>query len=181
MIVIVEGPDRVGKDTLIENMRKEYSSNAYSVHVLHYGRLKGSNEEIQKASKSLYSDMFALLSNADNFARLFICNRAHLGEAVYGPIYRNYSGDYVFDIESHFENICRDAYLIVLTDNPENLLKREDGASFGKDVEAKQMELDNFSRAYNKSNIRRKILINIAGKTPEQVFAEVKNFFMETR
>ena len=32
-----------------------------------------------------------------------IFNRSHLGETVYSPLYRGYSGDYVFDIE---KKIC---------------------------------------------------------------------------
>ena len=45
--------------------------------------------------------MFRLLSGAPNAN--IICNRAHLGECVYAPIYRGYWGEYVFDIENKFK------------------------------------------------------------------------------
>jgi len=39
----------------------------------------------------------SLIKNKDD--RVLFFNRAHLGEVVYGPLYRGYSGDFVFDLE----------------------------------------------------------------------------------
>ena len=67
-------------------------------------------------------------------------------------------------------------YLIVLIDDPENLIKREDGNSFSTDLEKKQLEVDRFVDFFKKSRIGNKIIINIKDKDANQVFEEIKDF-----
>ena len=58
---------------------------------------------IQCIDGKQFRDMFKLINYAageDSMA--LICDRAHLGECVYSPIYRDYSGDFVFEEEKNF-------------------------------------------------------------------------------
>jgi len=114
------------------------------------------------------------------YERYFIYDRSHLGESVYSPIYRNYSGDYVFDIEKESKDFgCKtinSCALIVFVDEPENLIKRDDGLSFSVDLDKKQDEINRFIEAFNKSNIKKKILINIKDRSIEEVHEIIVKF-----
>ena len=50
----------------------------------------------------MYDDMFKLMINSKDKDINLIFNRSHLGETVYSPLYRGYSGDYIFDIEKKY-------------------------------------------------------------------------------
>jgi hypothetical protein len=108
-----------------------------------------------------------------------ICDRSHLGEMVYGPIYRGYSGEYVLDIEKKYieiPSIWDNLFLITLYDEPENVIKRDDGLSFSTDIRIKREEIKNFINAHNKSNIKNKLLLNIKNHDADAVLNEVLTF-----
>src|SRR6266496_2678008 len=100
---LIEGLDRLGKDTLIAGIqhRRGYHQ------VLHYSkplRLDCYSSANGFAAERRYQEasfrtLFQFLRHVD---APIICNRAHLGECVYAPLYRGYSGGYVFEIESDF-------------------------------------------------------------------------------
>jgi len=166
--IIIEGTDNVGKDTqqdlIIENMSD------YVFHKLHYSSLPFKNDKDKHAtySKKLYETMFQLMmksklaSKKGDLDIKLIFNRSHLGETVYSPLYRGYSGDYVFDIEKKYTKALReDLYLITLVNDPHTILKRDDGKSFYGNEEEVKAEVDGFTRAHRKSTIKNKLLINI--------------------
>lgn len=124
--------------------------------------------------------MFELMAFAlKNDKTGLIFDRSHLGEIVYGNIYRGYSGDYVLDIEKKFNHILdvfENLFLITLVDEPENLISREDGLSFSVELDKKQRELELFDLAHTSSTIKNKLIINIKNKDAEAVFKEVTEF-----
>jgi len=161
MLIIFEGPDNVGKTTQI-NLLRNYFANKNKTFILHHSsNYKVPPEKHKELAKKEYLTIFNL--NED-----IICDRLHGGEYVYGPIYRNYNGDFVFDLES-------EGYLIVLIDEPKNLIKRDDGKSFSIDLEKKRLEIQRFKEFYEKSNLK-KILININGKSIEEVHQIIIDF-----
>ena len=104
MIIIIEGMDRCGKDSLIKLLSKYLYSIDYlrSVQVLHYTNLPiEDKQKVIEASYVLYTDMFEMAKYSLNKFHL-IMNRAHLGEWVYGYIYRNYEAKFIYDIELHY-------------------------------------------------------------------------------
>jgi thymidylate kinase len=170
MIYIIEGPDNVGKGTQIRNIKKYLEEKDRLVHVMHYSNIKGQN--IEKRSQIYYEQMFQLcqFSLLQNFD--LILDRAHLGEYVYSPIYRNYSGKYVFDIEKKFD--LDKIILFVFTARSEDLISREDGLSFSIELDKKQHELDFFKKAFELSNIKHKHLIDITNKDIDKVWKEIE-------
>lgn len=179
LFLIVEGPDNVGKSTLINNLNNYY--NKITLHNLHYSNVKQENTaEVIKHNKKLYTEMFELMTfTLKNDKAGLIFDRSHLGEMVYGNIYRSYTGDYVLDIEKKFHHILdifENLFLITLVDEPENLISREDGLSFSTDLDKKQRELELFDLAHNSSSISNKLIINIKNKDAEAVFKEVTEF-----
>ena len=72
----------------------------------------------------MYDDMFKMMMNNKEDGVNMIFNRSHLGESVYSPLYRNYSGDYIFDIEKKYvDKLRKELYLITLTNDPHTILK----------------------------------------------------------
>jgi len=175
MIYIFEGPDNVGKTTQINKLKKYLEiEKSQLVHILHYSNIKGN--DIFERSNHYYNQMFGLMKFAANNNINLIFDRAHGGETVYSPIYRNYSGDYVYEIEQNYNSkITANAKLFVFIDEPENLINREDGKSFSTEYEKKADEINRFGEFYNKSNIKNKYLININGLDIDQVWEKIKN------
>lgn len=177
MVLFIEGPDNSGKGTQIDLIKKyvEYKYNC-PVHYLHYSNIKGkqNKEEIRELSEQLYRQMFQLLKADSIFNNdLIICDRSHLGEAVYSPMYRKYSGDYVFDLEKEYLPEFEDPVgLLVFTETAENLIKRDDGLSFSIDPVQKQAEIDTFRSAFNKSKVPYKKFIELQGRGPDTIFEE---------
>lgn len=168
MIVIIEGPNRVGKSTQIANLKNYYESKGMRVHVIHYEHihLDPTRTYTPEAMKDMatvrYDDMLKL---ANEFAKdpmsVIIFDRAHLGECVYGPKYRDYSGEYVFDLEKKYPEFLQNAYEFVFIDKPENLLAREDGLSPTQGLDDKRYEQGAFAGAFVKSNVVHKAIFRI--------------------
>ena len=182
IFIIVEGTDRCGKSTLIQNLKNKFNSN--TLHALHYSAVKQTDsDDVVRYSEKLYNEMFTLMNFVDfsSYNSGVICDRSHLGEKIYGPIYRGYTGDYVFDIEKKFENkhFWNRLFLITLYDNPENLIDRDDGLSFTTDLEKKQTEIDGFLEAHSASLIRNKLLININNHNASEA-SNVASEFIES-
>lgn len=148
---------------------------------LHYSNVKQENlEEVIEHNKKLYNEMFGFMLHVLTLENAgVICDRSHLGEMVYGNIYRGYTGEYVLDIEKRYKHILdifKNLFLITLVDEPENLISREDGLSFSIDLDKKQRELELFDLAHNSSNILNKLIVNIKNKDAETVKNEVIQF-----
>jgi len=177
MIVLFESPDRCGKSTQSQLLYNKLWRLG-PTHSLHYSNLKGaSKEESLNNSIILYSDMFNLLLKGPK-NRNFILDRSHIGEYVYAPMYRGYDGSYIFDIEKQFMNNdnWNLIYLVTFIDKAENIIKRDDGLSFSTQVENKKKEINSFVEASKKSYIKNKIVIDINGKSIEEVEKEVDSF-----
>jgi thymidylate kinase len=170
--IIIEGIDRLGKDTLI----KEIMDRLRYFLVIHFQKpeilgciLKDVrrsqdlpdniiNDNVKMLAQKQYQqqsfiNMMKLLSSDASL----ILNRAHLGEYVYSPRYRNYSGDYVFDLEMQ-SNFLDTTLLIVLHTSSFDFIK-DDGLSF--DFDKKEDEQMDFIRAFEKSNIKHKLLLDV--------------------
>ena len=131
-------------------------------------------------SHRLYSDMFTMMSKLKDDSINIILNRSHLGESVYSPIFRNYSGDFVFDIEKKFTQELREnLYLITLVNDPHILWSRDDGKSLHKSEEEIAAQVDGFKRAHRLSKIKNKLLINVGSMTAEDLNKIILEFIVE--
>ena len=153
MKIIIEGPDNVGKSTLINNIIKNYKKNFL---YLHYYATPDKENPIQWG-KEQYNIMFNLFHTNP----YVIADRAHLGELVYPEMYNGYDGTYVNTIESKYNT--NDILLITLIDEPENLIRRDDGLSNSIDINKKAKEIELFKKAHDSSLIKNKMIINVKG------------------
>lgn len=178
--IIFEGLDRCGKDTQIGLVQKSFSAETF--HVFHYSKIPlNTPEENREYSERMYRDMFEIMKENKGKSRNFIFNRSHIGESVYSPLYRNYLGDYVFDIErENVEDLNESLYLIVLVNDPKILISREDGDSLSKSEEDIENEKKMFERAFFESKIKNKILIDCGVDSPTEIAQIIQNFILDT-
>ena len=181
--IIIEGTDNVGKDTQQNLIIERMSDHVF--HKLHYSSLPFRDDKQLHAnySKKMYDNMFKLMMKSkiahqpgDEPINL-IFNRSHLGETVYSPLYRGYSGDYVFDIEKKYTHALREnLYLITLVNDPHTILKRDDGKSFYGNEEEVKAEIDGFNRAHRLSQIKNKLHVTVGNMSAMDVSHLIINF-----
>jgi len=158
-LLIVEGLDRCGKDSLISSIIKESPNSK----VVHWGFPQGNTNEdriaYQKMSFEFFMREYSFLKMRNELDFL-IWNRSHIGECVYGPMYRNSPSEWIFDLEKEFLTDSQ-VYLVYLHGDVEFLLKNDDGESFTTDIEKKRNEARLFEEAVDKSLIKNKIKIKV--------------------
>jgi thymidylate kinase len=180
MLIIIEGTDNVGKTTQA-NLIKERMKDRGVFHVVHYSSLPFKDKENHiEYSHSLYEDMFDMMDVLNKYGHNVIFDRSHLGESVYAPLYRGYSGDFIFDIEKESVHKLSDSvYLITLVNDPKLVMSRDDGFSFYTNEQEVQDEVDGFIRAHRKSIIKNKLLINVGDMGPTEVSDHIFEFLTD--
>ena len=164
---VIEGIDRLGKSTLINNI-EQAKGHALKFHYEKPKKLDIYDSDLREYQRKSFINGFKLLFN-NNLLHvpivqnpLVIFDRFHLGECVYSPMYRKYDGDYVFDLEQHF-NLKNEGYprtkLILLTTSDFSFIE-DDGESF--DFSKKEDEQNEFIRAFKKSTFKNKVMIDIS-------------------
>lgn len=177
--IIIEGIDRLGKDTLIQGLKNQLGY----FQVIHYQKPEILDCYVKEAARNMdlpdgmitanvnaYAQKHYQLNSFRNMMKLLgsdaklILNRAHLGEFVYAPRYRNYSGDYVFELEKSFfaggfKETFLDTTLLVLLHTSSFDFIKDDGQSF--DFDRKDEEQMDFIRAFEKSDIKHKLLLDV--------------------
>lgn len=189
-LLLIEGPDRCGKNTLIKNLVTQ----AENVVVRHFGSAKG-NTDLEKRNfqYQFFKKEFALAALRSQFEMpdkeryprdIWIWNRAHLGEFVYGKMYREtHPEEWVMQMEPLFGmDLDPSVHLLLLTAPPEFLCKRDDGLSFTNDVEKKKAEILAFRNAYDQSKIINKMILDVTdGKDylKEEIILQKVNEFLK--
>lgn len=174
MILVVEGLDNTGKTTLIKDIRSKVltSPKTISIHCSSPPKSSGDSWSMRHYTNILSTAYDLHIKGWD-----VILDRSHIGECVYGPLYRNVKDcSYIFDLEEEFLK-DQNSLLILLTDDTDSLISRDDGFSptINKD------ELNNitnlFIDTFNKSYIKNKLHYDISrdgGFT--NLFPTVKRF-----
>lgn len=179
-LLIIEGSDNTGKSTQASLLIKRLEDHVFQR--LHYSSLpfKDNTDLHVSYSTRMYDDMFKLMVLMKDNHINAIFDRSHLGETVYSPLYRQYSGDYVFDIEKNYVNeLKNELFLITLVNDPKIIFKRDDGLSFYKNEEGVKAEVDGFIRAHRLSKIKNKLLVNVGTMSADEVCEVILNFIKE--
>jgi len=157
MLYIFEGMDNCGKTTAIQSLMAKNKNPKRMV--LHSSKPPHGVDPVSWSTLYYNSILQEALDLSDDGWDIYM-DRAHLGEYVYGPIYRDTSGDWIFELEEHLEIQDRDdVELIVLVGEKEGLLNRDDGKSISTDNLLLECEL--FCEAFTKSKILNGNIINV--------------------
>ena len=159
--VIIEGPDRVGKTTLIKNLRSLYFKKPDIITLHSSSPPKGIQNPIEWENEHYSSIYFDVVQPHTYLGGVAILDRFHLGATVYAPLYRGATDkdlEEIWDLDESMQN--DNVYLILLTDL-ENGWKRDDGdsnESSGKEY----LDVSNrFIDSFQKSSIRNKIHVDV--------------------
>lgn len=163
-LLICEGGDRTGKDTLINQLCSLHSN----IVKRHWSFPKGETNEqktiYQKNQFGIEFSLWANLSRPDVFPdMLMLWNRSHIGELVYGTMYRDSNPtEWVLQMESIFlMDKSPEVYLVYLYADPEFVVKEDDGKSYSAKLEDKAQEIKTFHDAIDASNIMKKLKIKV--------------------
>ena len=160
---IIEGLDRVGKGTLIQGIQDKLGF----FQVIHYEKPKllkcydelskhQATPPLKMYQEDSFTEMFAILNSSASV----ILDRAHLGECVYAPLYRNYPGEYVFDLEKKFSMDRNSQVRMILLTEDFSVSKHfvDDGQSLGT-IDKREAEQNLFVTAFNKSIMPNKKIV----------------------
>jgi len=154
-LIIIEGPDNCGKDSLIKKIEEQF----LTCTIVHY--TKPENKYIQKTLFRGYA--YAIVTKKYD-TDVVILNRSHYGEYVYGCMYRGISEQDAIDIINEIDDIYLknniDAYYIQLLSSSDSLLvKNDDNKSLSKgNIEAIATEQRRFKTIFEKSKLNKKII-----------------------
>lgn len=159
-LIIIEGQDNCGKTTLIRSLKKQIN-NPKILTLSSSGPPK--NCMNSKWNIFHYTSIFDEMNTLLNDGFDVIMDRFHIGETCYGPMFRNMNSDFIWDIEKKFLKNNQDkTNLIVITDNGDNILNRDDGLSIEKSSSEFDQIKSLFEKGYNLSMINNKKIFDIS-------------------
>lgn len=169
---LLEGIDGVGKDTLIRGIQDRLGYH----QVFHYQKPlqldfyavgSSGSEVLRRYQEASFRMMFQFLCGVPSTK--IICNRAHLGESVYAPIYRGYSGEFVFRLEHEFdvERLRHVRLVLLVEDFVESRHFVDDGQSLGG-AEKRQEEQNIFRGAFDTSMFSDKRIVCVTDRSTGQ-------------
>lgn len=182
-IIIIEGPDNTGKNTLIHDLLE----NNEITKVIHCSTPKPSDNVLRDQAKYFCRLANECIIESKN-TNIIVFNRYYQGEYVYGQIYRNEDPEdimYMINyIEQKFDYEFDDSeiyYVQLLSTNPEMLIKMDDGKSLSKANKEKiETELKLFKEVYDNSKIKKKHIIYVNDgdnfRTREDILLEFNDF-----
>lgn len=158
MHVIVEGLDRTGKSTLVNQIRNHLEF-PMVVHSSSPPKGQGYDWEFQyyrRMARIMFNQRFTVSPMN------MILDRFHFGTGVYGTKYRNYTDRQVYDLFDEVESyLPNTTVLIMLVDDPKEIARRDDGDSIEKSVEEYAATKQSFEKAFSYSGIQKKLRIHI--------------------
>lgn len=160
MILIVEGLDRCGKSTLVEQLRKNYFTGTRIL--VHHSSSPPKVENPNAWEEEHYGIILDhCLDLSMNFSFDIIFDRFHLGAIVYGQKYRNADPTKIYGIEQRLIRNGDDVALVLLTDWTCNIMERDDDDSLENGPDEFDETRAAFENAYRESIIPHKLHINI--------------------
>jgi thymidylate kinase len=170
--IIFEGTDRLGKSTQIGLLEIYLKFLAYDVSKFHF------TSPTDKRTETQLKNFVNILYIIDDLNCISLCDRDIYGEYVYGPLYRQNNPNFIWQLENVFKDLTEASIFFLFEDSISNILKREDGDSFTKNYWKKLYEKILFRIAFYKSKIPHKKIINIKGKSIQEVHEIIINYIV---
>lgn len=178
-IIIIEGLERCNKTSTVNFIRSKIQNPLLIVH--HSAKPpKGlTRQQMQTWAAIHYTELFKTFDTLSSRGYDIIMDRAHIGEYVYGHMYRGNSteDDYMFFPETLID--LSSVYLILLTDSPKNVLSREDGQSLSTTEEKIDTERKRFIEGTAKSKVLNKLHVDWESYFPGETFEVKQKYFFD--
>lgn len=181
-VIIVEGTDNTGKDTLIKSISSKFDV----VKIYHCQKPKNTDPiyaalEQKYGFEQIIENIKLDIENnlVDNFA--IILNRSWYGEYVYGLLYRGNGHQYVCDMIKYMDNMLLNitdevSFITLLSSSTDLSVKNDDGLSIRNDADSIARERLHFIKANEISIVPNKKIIYVNDKNdfrkPEDILEE---------
>ena len=181
-LIIIEGTDNIGKDTIISKLCELFDT----VTLIHCGSPKTKVFQSQYQDKLFETYAHNIVHGLYDNTDCVIMNRSHIGEYVYGQLYRGRSAEDIKKMISHVDYLLLSSplltvkYVQLLSSSIELRKKYDDNKSLSKmndNLMKKENEL--FLEAYENSPLDKHLIYvnDEDGFLPkEKIFQEVINF-----
>ena len=163
-LIIIEGTDNTGKDTIISKLLERFPTTTL-IHCSKPFSKKFSDKEQDQLFKAYIEN---IVNGSYDSTHCIIMNRSHIGEFVYGTLYRNRPVDdvckMIFKLNNKLlERKDLDIRYVQLVCTSEKLLqKNEDGKSLSdNDENLIELERTEFEKGYDYSLIDKKIYYEV--------------------
>ena len=185
-VIIIEGTDNTGKDTLISKIMEKYET----MTVIHCGKPKSKTNPSEEQDNlfNFYAD--SIIDHKYDNTDVIIMNRSHIGEYVYGVLYRHRDPNEVLkmilDVDTKLikANNVTVKYVQLECTSDKLLNRNEDGKSLSQGkAERIHKETELFTEAYVKSFLQKKLVYVNDGdnfRSREDIFNEVWEFITRT-
>lgn len=186
MNIIIEGIDHLGKSTIIEHLQHALGY----CQIFHYDKPKTlaayktrsglSGNPTSAYQHASFNTMFQLMKSSSLVTTPFIFDRAHLGESVYGPLYRGSDSRWIKDMErSYFvgnDELQKNTFLFLLTEDfARSKHFVDDGESF--DISKRRLEQEMFIDTFTESSIMYRQTVCVTG--PDGNFKSIAEILRE--
>lgn len=177
-LIIIEGTDNVGKDTIINQLLNKYKD----AKVYHCEKPK--SKDAKEAAKEQYNSFLNLAKdNSTSKDEIIIHNRSWYGEYVYGVKYRNNNKNEVKKSILEFEKIILNniddvCLIMLLSNNSDFLVKNDDGLSISNaKKELIEDETKRFEEIFKFSTIPNKRIVYVNNgenwRTKEEIINKI--------
>jgi thymidylate kinase len=179
MIFFIEGTDCAGKSTvidlLLEGFKQADSRIKFVTH--HFEKPKGKNNEQRYGyQQGQFQMMFDWICKPEFKDFHWIFDRSHIGEYVYGPLWRDKEPEYLPDLEDEFlKNYHGDALAVYIKCDPNIVQERFKKHRLDETCPPKKEIEDNqkrFEAAMAKSKMNC-VIIDSSKSSPRQVCAQI--------
>jgi len=169
MIIIIEGMDNCGKSTLIKKLSSE-DKNPKKLCFNSTSPPKG-----VESDWAIYNN-FAVFGKSMDLSEdgwNIYMDRAHLGETVYAPLYRDMDPSWVWKMERELE-LNEECVLIVMVCDKTHAEEHNDGNNISDDHHDEERKL--FENSYRTSSIENKLLVDVSDKGFEESQKEIEEW-----
>lgn len=172
MILFVEGLDNCGKTTLIKQLRSTVLTDPKTIS---FHCVSPPKDTLPTWSAQHYALILKEAARLDSEGWTVIFDRSHIGEDVWGPLFRGTDASYIYDLEQKFLSDC-ETYLIYIHDDASGVISRDDNMSLSTNEEKLSEVNRAFLRAYEKSHAKYKMTYHIGNQGFSNLFETVKEF-----
>ena len=184
-LIIIEGTDNIGKDTLINELIKLFNS----VTLIHCNSPKAKCFQSYEQDNTLIQYARNIVNGYYDETDVIIMNRSHIGEYVYGQLYRNRSQEAIEDMINKVDGILLNRedlvikYVQLLSSSVELRKKYDDNLSLSNvDDELMKKENELFLEAFENSPLEKQLIYvndedNFLPK--EEIYNDVVKFINE--
>lgn len=163
-IIVIEGTDNTGKDTLINGLRGHYADK--KIKVIHCQGPKETNNFFASVEQDSKFIQYAKdIVNGKYNCDILIFNRSWYGESVYGPIYRGRNINDTLKLNANIEQLLINfdiTFIQLMSNNINLLIKNDDNKSLAnKQIHLMLEERKLFKKAFSNSKIIKKKIINV--------------------